>query len=166
MFCKKIYGFLRTRILPITMDTIVITKIDTVYIEAPVVEVKEERVEEVKQAKPTFKPIDKDILFEFDKSIVKRESFAELESIINILNSRPNMKISLKGHTDALGPDAYNIKLSKNRVAAVREFLLSNGIEDNRILIEALGEKVPVAENNSEAGRKKNRRVEVRFIEK
>ena len=115
--------------------------------------------------KPTFNPIDKDILFEFDKSIVKRESFAELESIINILNSRPNMKISLKGHTDAVGPDAYNIKLSKNRVAAVREFLLSNGIEDDRILIEALGEKVPVAENNSEAGRKKNRRVEVRFIE-
>ena len=150
---------------PPAIDTIVITKIDTVYIEAPVVEVKEERVEEVKQAKPTFKPIDKDILFEFDKSIVKRESFAELESIINILNSRPNMKISLKGHTDAVGPDAYNIKLSKNRVAAVREFLLSNGIEDDRILIEALGEKVPVAENNSEAGRKKNRRVEVRFIE-
>ena len=148
------------------MDTIVITKIDTVYIEAPVVEVKEKRIEEIKQVKPTFKPIDKDILFEFDKSIVKRESFTELESIINILNSRPNMKISLKGHTDALGPDAYNIKLSKNRVAAVREFLLSNGIEDDRIMIEALGEKVPVAENNSEAGRKKNRRVEVRFIEK
>ena len=151
---------------PPAMDTIVITKIDTVYIEAPVVEVKEKRIEEIKQVKPTFKPIDKDILFEFDKSIVKRESFTELESIINILNSRPNMKISLKGHTDALGPDAYNIKLSKNRVAAVREFLLSNGIEDDRIMIEALGEKVPVAENNSEAGRKKNRRVEVRFIEK
>ena len=78
------------------MDTIVITKIDTVYIEAPVVEVKEKRIEEIKQVKPTFKPIDKDILFEFDKSIVKRESFTELESIINILNSRPNMKISLK----------------------------------------------------------------------
>jgi len=151
---------------PPAMDTIVITKIDTVYIEAPIVEVKEERIEEVKEIKPTFNPIDKDILFEFDKSIVKRESFAELESIINILNSRPNMKISLKGHTDAVGPDAYNINLSKNRVSAVREFLISNGIDDNRILIEALGEKVPVAENSSEAGRKKNRRVEVRFIEK
>ena len=151
---------------PPAMDTVVITKIDTVYIEAPIVEVKEEKIEEVIEVKPTFKPIDKDILFEFDKSIVKRESFVELESIINILNSRPNMKISLKGHTDSQGSDAYNINLSKNRVSAVREFLISNGIDDNRILIEALGEKVPVAENNSEAGRKKNRRVEVRFIEK
>ena len=151
---------------PPAMDTVVITKIDTVYIEAPIVEVKEEKIEEVIEVKPTFKPIDKDILFEFDKSIVKRESFVELESIINILNSRPNMKISLKGHTDSQGSDAYNINLSKNRVSAVREFLISNGIDDNRILIEALGEKVPVAENNSEAGRKKNRRVEVRFREK
>lgn len=151
---------------PPAMDTVVITKIDTVYIEAPIVEVKEEKIDEVIEVKPTFKPIDKDILFEFDKSIVKRESFVELESIINILNSRPNMKISLKGHTDSQGSDAYNINLSKNRVSAVREFLISNGIDDNRILIEALGEKVPVAENNSEAGRKKNRRVEVRFIEK
>ena len=148
------------------MDTIVITRVDTVYIEAAVVEVKEERIEEIKEVKPSFKPIDKDILFEFDKSLVKRESFAELESIINILNSRPEMKISLKGHTDSQGSDTYNEKLSKNRVAAVREFLISNGIENNRILIEALGEKVPVAENSSEAGRKKNRRVEVRFIEK
>jgi len=151
---------------PPAMDTIVITRVDTVYIEAAVVEVKEERIEEIKEVKPSFKPIDKDILFEFDKSLVKRESFAELESIINILNSRPEMKISLKGHTDSQGSDTYNEKLSKNRVAAVREFLISNGIENNRILIEALGEKVPVAENSSEAGRKKNRRVEVRFIEK
>ena len=103
-------------------------------------------------------------MFEFDKSLVKRESFAELESIINILNSRPEMNISLKGHTDSQGSDTYNEKLSKNRVSAVREFLISNGIESKRIIIEALGEKVPVAENSSVAGRKKNRRVEVRFI--
>ena len=151
-------------------DTIIITRIDTVFIEAPVVEVLEvkEMVEEseVKEVKPTFKPIDKDILFEFDKSIVKRESFTELESIINILNSRQSLKISLKGHTDAVGPDTYNINLSKNRVNAVKEFLISNGIDQSRILIDALGEKVPVAKNNSAEGRKLNRRVEVRFIEK
>jgi outer membrane protein OmpA-like peptidoglycan-associated protein len=72
----------------------------------------------------------------------------------------------LKGHTDSQGSDSYNEKLSKNRVAAVREFMISNGIDNNRIIVEALGEKVPVAENSSVAGRKKNRRVEVRFIEK
>ena len=150
---------------PPAMDTIVITKIDTVYIEAPVVEVKEERIEEVKQVKPTFKPISKDILFEYNKSIVRKESFVELESLINIMSARSNLKLSLKGYTDSKGTDAYNVILSKNRVSAVREFLISNGIEENRILIEAFGEKFPVAENSSEAGRKKNRRVEVRFIE-
>jgi outer membrane protein OmpA-like peptidoglycan-associated protein len=56
--------------------------------------------------------------------------------------------------------------LSKNRVSAVRDFLLSNGINANRIVIEALGEKVPIADNSSKEGRKLNRRVEVRFIEK
>jgi len=154
------------------MDTVYITKVDTVYIKAPVtevVEVKEEVVrevvEEVKEVKAEFKPIDKDILFEFDKAIVKRESFGELESIINILNSRQNLKISIKGHTDAVGSESYNIYLSKNRVNAVKEFLMSNGIDKSRILVDALGEKVPVADNSSAEGRKKNRRVEVRFIE-
>ncbi len=157
---------------PPAMDTVYITKVDTVYMEAPVTEVREvkeevikEVVEEIKEVKAEFKPIDKDILFEFDKAIVKKESFGELESIINILNSRQNLKISIKGHTDAVGSESYNIYLSKNRVNAVKEFLISNGIDKSRILVDALGEKVPVADNNSAEGRKKNRRVEVRFIE-
>ena len=56
--------------------------------------------------------------------------------------------------------------LSKNRVSAVKDFLLANGISADRIIIEALGEKVPIADNSSIEGRKLNRRVEVRFIEK
>lgn len=144
-----------------TMDTIIITRVDTVFIEAPIVEVKKEET-----VKAVFKPIDKDILFEFDKSIVKRESFSELESVINILNSREDLKISLKGYTDSKGPDNYNVGLSKQRVNAVREFLIANGIDNSRVLIDALGEKNPVADNSSINGRKLNRRVEVRFIEK
>ena len=143
------------------MDTLIITKVDTVFIEAPTVEVKK-----VEITKAVFKPIDKDILFEFDKSLVKRESFSELESIINILNSRVDLKISLKGFTDSKGSDKYNISLSKQRVNAVKEFLIANGIDNGRILVDALGEKNPVADNSSLNGRKLNRRVEVRFIEK
>jgi type IX secretion system PorP/SprF family membrane protein len=143
------------------MDTVIITRVDTVFIEAPIVEVKK-----VEITKPAFKPIDKDILFEFDKSLVKRESFSELESIINILNSRADLKISLKGFTDSKGPNNYNIGLSKQRVNAVKEFLMTNGIDGSRILIDALGEKNPIADNSSVNGRKLNRRVEVRFIEK
>ena len=83
---------------------------------------------------------------------------------MNILNSNDALNISLKGHTDDQGPDAYNEKLSENRVSAVLDFLKANGIDSNRIVIEALGEKRPVADNKSLSGRKLNRRVEVRFI--
>ena len=144
-----------------TMDTVIITRIDTVFIEAPVIEMKE-----LKTVKATFQPIEKDILFEFDKSLVKTESFSELESIINILNSRTNLKISLKGYTDSKGSETYNVNLSKRRVNAIKEFLVANGIDDSRILIDALGEKNPKADNSSLNGRKLNRRVEVRFVEK
>ena len=147
-----------------TLDTIVITRVDTVYIEAAVEEIVE--VKQVQAEKKDFIPIEKDVLFEFDKAIVQKGSFGALESIVNILNNKSELKISLQGHTDAQGPENYNVMLSKNRVSAVRDFLLSNGINANRIVIEALGEKVPIADNSSKEGRKLNRRVEVRFIEK
>lgn len=146
------------------MDTIVITRVDTVYIEAAI-----EEIAEVKQAeaeKKDFIPIEKNVLFEFDKAVVQKGSFGALESIVNILNAKSELKISLKGHTDAQGPENYNVMLSKNRVSAVQDFLLANGISADRIIIEAFGEKVPIADNSSSEGRKLNRRVEVRFIEK
>jgi outer membrane protein OmpA-like peptidoglycan-associated protein len=144
------------------MDTVFITRVDTVYIESVVEEVAE--VEQIKIQTKELIPVDKDILFEFDKAIVQKESFGALESIVNILNSNDAINISLKGHTDDQGPDAYNEKLSENRVSAVLDFLKANGIDSNRIVIEALGEKRPVADNKSLSGRKLNRRVEVRFL--
>lgn len=149
--------------LPAT-DTIVITRIDTVYIEAAVEEIAEVKQAEVE--KKDFIPIEKNVLFEFDKAVVQKGSFGALESIVNILNAKSELKISLKGHTDAQGPENYNVMLSKNRVSAVQDFLLANGISADRIIIEAFGEKVPIADNSSSEGRKLNRRVEVRFIEK
>ena len=146
------------------MDTIVITRVDTVYIEAAVEEVVE--VKQTQAEKKEFIPIEKNVLFEFDKAVVQKGSFGALESIVNILNAKSELKISLKGHTDAQGPENYNVMLSKNRVSAVKDFLLANGISADRIIIEALGEKVPIADNSSSEGRKLNRRVEVRFIDK
>ena len=146
------------------MDTIVITRVDTVYIQAAVQEVVE--VKQTQAEKKEFIPIEKNVLFEFDKAVVQKGSFGALESIVNILNTKSALKISLKGHTDAQGPENYNVMLSKNRVSAVKDFLLANGISADRIIIEALGEKVPIADNSSSEGRKLNRRVEVRFIDK
>ena len=79
--------------------------------------------------------------------------------------AKPNIKIELSGHTDSYGSDGYNTILSKNRSNAIREFLISSGIDSSRIITKSYGESTPKANNNTAQGRKENRRVEIRFIE-
>ena len=105
------------------------------------------------------------ILFEFDKAIVQKEAIGELESLINIMMDRPEIKIELQGHTDAVGPETYNTYLSQNRVNSVRDFLIANGIDSSRIKCVYHGELKPKSNNSDADGRKQNRRVEVRFVE-
>jgi type IX secretion system PorP/SprF family membrane protein len=137
------------------IDTIVITKLDTVYIEKPAATRKIDK----------SGLINKNISFEFDKAVVQKEAFGELESLVNIMMDRPEIKIELQGHTDAVGPESYNAYLSQNRVNSVRDFLIANGIESSRIKCLYHGESKPKANNNNEQGRQQNRRVEVRFIQ-
>ncbi|MBO0160588.1 OmpA family protein, partial [Vibrio parahaemolyticus] len=68
------------------------------------------------------------------------------------------------GHTDSIGSDAYNQKLSVRRAEAVKAYLVSKGIEENRVYTEGKGEKQPVADNKTSEGRAKNRRVEVEVV--
>jgi len=142
------------RNVQIRVDTLILTKIDTVYIDRGSISNKVDKSGLIK----------KEILFEFDKAIVQKEAFGELESIINIMSDRPLIKIELQGHTDAVGAEAYNFDLSKNRVNAVRDFLIANGIDPKRIICNHHGEKKPKAPNINEVGRKQNRRVEVTFL--
>lgn len=144
-----------TKKMEIRIDTVLITKVDTIYIE------KESKT--VKIDKSSL--INKNILFEFDKAIVQKVAYGELESVINILVDRPKVKIELQGHTDAVGEESYNVGLSKNRVNAVRDFLIANGIESERIICDYYGEKKPKKTNDNAEGRQQNRRVEVRFKE-
>lgn len=139
----------------VKIDTVVITKIDTIYIEKASISKKINRTE----------LINKNILFEFDKAVVQKEALGELESLINIMMDRPEIKIELQGHTDAVGAESYNTYLSQNRVNAVRDFLIANGIETSRIKCLYHGELKPKATNNNAEGRQQNRRVEVRFVE-
>jgi OOP family OmpA-OmpF porin len=139
----------------VKIDTIVITKIDTIYIEKPAATRKIDKSE----------LINKNILFEFDKSVVLKEAFGELESLVNIMVDRPEIKIELQGHMDAVGAESYNTYLSQNRVNAVRDFLVANGIESSRIKCLYHGETKPKATNNNAQGRRQNRRVEVRFVQ-
>lgn len=146
----------------IQIDTVFITRVDTVYIEK-IAEAKNTMTEEMQLKNEGQLPI-KSILFEFDKAIVQKVSYGELESLINLLNTRPNLIIALEGHTDAKGQESYNVNLSKNRVNAVKEFLVANGIKEDRIKINYFGENKPKAENETPEGRKINRRVDIYFI--
>jgi len=146
----------------IQIDTVYIERIDTVYIEK-IAEAKNTKTEEMQLKNEGELPI-KSILFEFDKAIVQKVSFGELESLINLLNTRPKLIIALEGHTDAKGQESYNVNLSKNRVNAVKEFLVANGIKEDRIKINYFGENKPKAENETPEGRKINRRVDIYFI--
>ncbi len=104
------------------------------------------------------------IFFEFDKSILLPQSYVELHNLINILNKNPNMKIELSGHTDNKGSDNYNAKLSHNRVKAVYDYLINHGIEKERLDYKSYGAKQPIADNKTDEGRAKNRRVEFKII--
>jgi hypothetical protein len=146
----------------IQIDTVYITRVDTVFIEK-IAEAKNTMTEEMQLKNEGQLPI-KSILFEFDKAIVQKVSFGELESLINLLNTRPKLIIALEGHTDAKGQESYNVNLSKNRVNAVKEFLVANGIKEDRIKINYFGENKPKAENETPEGRKINRRVDIYFI--
>ncbi|SNZ01191.1 Thrombospondin type 3 repeat-containing protein [Flagellimonas pacifica] len=106
----------------------------------------------------------KTILFDTGKSTIKPESLSVMVDIIQILNEYPNAKFMVEGHTDSVGSNATNQNLSERRANAVREFLVNEGIAQNRLTSVGYGEDKPIASNNTRSGRKQNRRVEINLI--
>ncbi|MDQ1817929.1 OmpA family protein [Massilia sp. CCM 9210] len=105
-----------------------------------------------------------DALFDFDKSVLKAEGKGKLDDLSSKLQGINLEVIIAVGHTDSVGTDAYNQKLSIRRAEAVKAYLQAKGIEANRIYTEGKGESQPVADNKSAEGRAKNRRVEVEVV--
>ena len=105
-----------------------------------------------------------DAFFDFDKSVLKAEGKAKLDDLIGKVKGINLEVIIAVGHTDSVGVDAYNQKLSVKRSDAVKAYLVSKGIEKNRVYTEGKGEKQPVADNKTAAGRSKNRRVEIEVV--
>ena len=84
-----------------------------------------------------------------------------VDGAVKVMKDKPNMRVSVEGHTDSIGSDAYNQKLSERRAQAVRDYLVSQGIDAARISVKGWGKAKPVASNKTEAGRAENRRVEI-----
>ena len=105
-----------------------------------------------------------DTFFDFDKAVLKPEGRAVLDDITSKLSGVALEVIIAVGHTDSIGSDQYNQRLSVRRAEAVKAYLVSKGIEANRIYTEGKGEKQPVADNKTRDGRAKNRRVEIEVV--
>ncbi|HEY3874624.1 MAG TPA: OmpA family protein [Candidatus Kapabacteria bacterium] len=119
----------------------------------------------------TLVPIEKgevvrlnNIFFETAKSDLRPESFAELDRVVMLLKSNPNMEILLGGHTDNVGSPASNVQLSSARALAVQTFLISKGIDASRMKTKGFGDTKPVASNDNDAGKQQNRRVEFTIL--
>ncbi|MCG8697660.1 MAG: OmpA family protein [Bacteroidales bacterium] len=102
--------------------------------------------------------------FETNKSTITKNSYPELNELVEFLTLREEVEIEIAGHTDNVGDDAYNMKLSQERADAVRNFLISKGITQSRVLAKGYGEDYPVDSNNTPEGRQNNRRTEVRIV--
>jgi len=123
-------------------------------------------------AKPAAKPapvaekvtLAADVLFDFDKAVIKPEGKSKLDDLAAKVKAINLEVVIAIGHTDSIGSDAYNQKLSVRRAESVKAYLVSKGVEPNRIYTEGKGEKQPVASNKTADGRQKNRRVEIEVI--
>lgn len=108
----------------------------------------------------------KNIYFDFDKTTLKKESFTELNKVVDFLKQNSTVEIEIAGHTDNKGSDDYNANLSQGRSQAVVDYIISQGIESSRLTAHGYGESKPIDTNDTDAGRANNRRVEFTVVKK
>ena len=101
----------------------------------------------------------RNVFFETAKWDLKEESTIELDKLVKLMTGNPSMKVCLEGHTDNVGSDASNQKLSENRAKAVYDYLVNHGVEASRLQYKGYGESKPIADNETEEGRALNRRT-------
>ena len=102
------------------------------------------------------------VLFDFDKAAVKPDAAKILDRLATFLKENPDKSVDLEGHTDSIGADQYNQGLSERRTASVKDYVVKKGIAASRITARGFGKTKPIADNKTEDGRAKNRRVEVK----
>lgn len=102
--------------------------------------------------------------FETGKAVIRAGSFASLDELAKLLNDKPDWKLHIKGHTDNVGNDDSNMRLSKDRAESTAKYLQGKGIAPSRFIVEWFGETQPIADNSTAEGRQKNRRVEMEVV--
>jgi OmpA-OmpF porin, OOP family len=108
----------------------------------------------------------KNIYFDFDKTTLKKESFTELNKVVEFLKQNPSVEIEIAGHTDSKGSDDYNLNLSQGRSQSVVDYIVSQGIDSFRLTAHGYGESTPIDTNDNSAGQANNRRVEFMILKK
>ncbi|MBL3657821.1 OmpA family protein [Fulvivirga sediminis] len=106
----------------------------------------------------------KNVFFDWDKAIVKKESYSELDRLVKLMKEKPSLEVKISGHTDNTGDKKYNMSLSQRRATAIRDYLVQKGITEKRMNVEYFGETKPISDNDTAAGRSKNRRVEFQIM--
>lgn len=101
------------------------------------------------------------LLYDFDSDAIKPTAAQNLSSLATSLDKYPNTDILIVGHTDATGPDSYNMGLSQRRASSALSYLVGQGVTSNRLRATGRGESEPIASNDSEYGQSQNRRVEI-----
>ncbi len=102
--------------------------------------------------------------FDFDKATLRPDSYEQLKELLEYLQRHEDIKIEIAGHTDNVGNDAHNLKLSLDRANTIRNYLIGKGIITSRLIAKGYGATVPVADNTTEEGRQLNRRTEVKIL--
>jgi OOP family OmpA-OmpF porin len=133
-----------------------VSKVETAKPAAPVASAPTPVVKKVSYSADAF--------FDFDKSVLKPEGKQSLDKLASFISTINIEVVIAVGHTDSVGTDAYNQKLGYRRAEAVKAYLVSKGLDKNRVYTESKGEKQPVADNKTAQGRAKNRRVEIEVV--
>src|SRR5258706_364229 len=102
-----------------------------------------------------------DVLFDFNRYTLRPGAREKLAKVSGIILGHPGLRIQVEGHTDSVGSDEYNMKLSESRANAVRDYLVAQGIPSANVTSQGFGKTMPVADNGNAAGRQMNRRVEL-----
>jgi len=106
-----------------------------------------------------------DVEFDFGKATLRASSYGTLDDLVDYLNRKPNERIEIGGYTDNVGSDEKNMVLSLERAQSIVAYLVAKGIDNNRLVAKGYGANDPVAENDTEEGRQKNRRTEVKILD-